>query len=221
MTESFSAVVPAQGFDKVFPGRNLLPFNGGSLLTEKIRVLQKSNIFDAVIVSTEDDNIAKIAKEMGAQVHYRSTKSAESAMPFNDLVVSVSESLEYDHLAWCPVTAPLISTQDFVLARQKYFSALSEGYDSLITGIKEKRYLLDDSGPLSFRFDIQKRNRDSLPLLYEFVNAISIAPRTCQLEWGYNWGHRPFILELPKERSMVICNESDYRLAKYMSGYSA
>lgn len=65
------ALVPARGGSKRIPRKNVKPFRGVPLLTRVVGTLVESGIFDRVVVSTDDDEIAAIAEAAGAEVPFR------------------------------------------------------------------------------------------------------------------------------------------------------
>jgi N-acylneuraminate cytidylyltransferase len=171
-----------------------------------------------IIVSTDCKKYQEIALSEGVEVNDRpSVLSGESAV-FNDFVRYIANEFSIGSLVWCPVTAPLIDCVDYEDAISKYSDAIKDDYDSLITVNKVKRYLLDENGPLNFRHDIGIRSKNSLPILYEFVNGISIAKSASMSEWGYNWGQNPFKFILPVIRQVDICDREDYQFARFLNG---
>ncbi|MDP9940099.1 pseudaminic acid cytidylyltransferase [Ectopseudomonas alcaliphila] len=64
------AVIPARGGSKRIPRKNIKPFCGKPMIAWSIEAALASGCFDAVIVSTDDAEIAEIAKAYGAQVPF-------------------------------------------------------------------------------------------------------------------------------------------------------
>jgi CMP-N,N'-diacetyllegionaminic acid synthase len=62
------AIIPARGGSKGLPGKNTKLLNGLPLIYYSINAALESNLVDRVIVSTEDNEIASIAKNCGAEV---------------------------------------------------------------------------------------------------------------------------------------------------------
>lgn len=218
--ESMVAVIPAREYDAHLPGKNLLPINNTNLLVHKIRQLKK--VFDPrdVHVSSESKEYLNFATEEGVSADVRPMEFAGPEASFGDFVHYVASSLECEHILWASPTSPLIDHEDFMLAIDLYFKVLHKGYDSLITTNKLKRFLLDENGPLNFRFNIQDRSNVKLPVLYEFVNGIVIAPRQSMLKWHYNWGVLPYKLQLPPHKIVDICNESEFSFASFLASHS-
>ena len=64
------AVIPARGGSKRIPRKNIKPFGGLPMIAWSIRTATKSNCFDRIIVSTDDEEIAAVAIEHGAEVPF-------------------------------------------------------------------------------------------------------------------------------------------------------
>jgi N-acylneuraminate cytidylyltransferase/CMP-N,N'-diacetyllegionaminic acid synthase len=64
------AIIPARGGSKGLPGKNIKLLGGLPLICHSIKTALKSNLIDRVIVSTEDNEIASIAKDCGAEVPF-------------------------------------------------------------------------------------------------------------------------------------------------------
>jgi N-acylneuraminate cytidylyltransferase len=112
------AVIPARGGSKRVPGKNYREFAGRPLIAYTIEAALQSNVFEAVVVSTDDNNIAEIARQCGAQVPFM--RNAELA---NDWTVSsavTADTLEridasgecYTCVAQLLPTCPLRNAKD-------------------------------------------------------------------------------------------------------------
>jgi len=64
------AIIPARGGSKRIPRKNIKEFFSKPLIAYSIETALKSNLFDEVIVSTDDEEIAAIAKQYGAKVPF-------------------------------------------------------------------------------------------------------------------------------------------------------
>lgn len=89
------AVIPARGGSKRIPRKNIKPFGGLPMIAWSIRAAIDSQCFDRIIVSTDDDEIAAVAKQYGAEVPY--------VRPAN---------LSDDHTGTIPVIAHAIGWQN-------------------------------------------------------------------------------------------------------------
>lgn len=69
------AVIPARGGSKRIPLKNIKEFNGAPLISYSIKAALESALFDKVIVSTDDEKIASVAIEHGAEVPFLRDKA--------------------------------------------------------------------------------------------------------------------------------------------------
>ncbi|WP_029331429.1 pseudaminic acid cytidylyltransferase [Gillisia marina] len=86
------AIIPARGGSKRIPRKNIKDFLGKPIMAYSIQAALKSNLFDEVMVSTEDKEIAEIAIKYGAKVPFlRSDKNADDYATTVDVIVEVIE----------------------------------------------------------------------------------------------------------------------------------
>lgn len=84
------AIITARGGSKRIPRKNIKPFLGKPIMTYSIEAALSSGLFDSVMVSTDDEEIAQIAKEYGAQVpFYRSERTSNDYAATADVVSEV------------------------------------------------------------------------------------------------------------------------------------
>ena len=70
-------IIPARGGSKRIPRKNIKPFMGKPIIAYSIEAALNSGLFDEVMVSTDDEEIANVAKKFGASVPFlRSAKTA-------------------------------------------------------------------------------------------------------------------------------------------------
>lgn len=74
------AVIPARGGSKRIPRKNIRPMLGKPLFQYSVELALNTGIFDDVIVSTDDDEIAERAKDLGVTVHRRAFVSDEQVL---------------------------------------------------------------------------------------------------------------------------------------------
>ncbi len=105
-------IIPARGGSKGIPGKNIKPLNGLPLIAYTIAQAAESGLLDRVIVSTDDESIAKCAKEYGADVPFmRPAELATSTSGSLDFILHAIEELEkqgetYDAVCLLQPTSP-------------------------------------------------------------------------------------------------------------------
>ena len=121
------AVIPARGGSKRIPRKNIKEFFGKPLIAYSIQAAINSKLFDKVIVSTDDEEIANTAKEHGAKVPFLRPKNlSDDFTGTTDVINHAVNYLEqkgetYDFICTIYATAPLL--------QEKY---LIEGFEKLI-----------------------------------------------------------------------------------------
>ena len=104
------AVITARGGSKRIPGKNKKDFLGRPIIDYSIRAALDSEIFDLVMVSTDDEEIAQIAQNAGAQVPFlRSEKTANDFATTADVMEEVTQELKKMGKRCC---ACVISAED-------------------------------------------------------------------------------------------------------------
>ena len=109
------AVITARGGSKRIPRKNIKEFCGQPIITYSIKAALESGVFEEVMVSTDDAEIAEIAKGAGAQVPFmRSSDTANAFATTADVIAEVLESYkqcgkEFDAVCCIYPTAPFVS----------------------------------------------------------------------------------------------------------------
>lgn len=89
------AIIPARGGSKGLPRKNILPLGGIPLLAWSIRVAQQAELVTRIVVSTDDEQIAAVARDWGAEVPFlRPPELAEDRSNIQDGINHVLERLE-------------------------------------------------------------------------------------------------------------------------------
>ena len=108
------AIIPARGGSKGLPRKNIRPLVGKPLIAYTIEAALESKYLDRVIVSTEDEEIAKVAKKYGAEVPFKrpakyATDSAEAESVIQHAVLWLEKKEKYypDIIVYMQVTSPV------------------------------------------------------------------------------------------------------------------
>ncbi|MCH1782997.1 pseudaminic acid cytidylyltransferase [Psychrobacter glaciei] len=110
------AVIPARGGSKRIPRKNIKMFHGKPLISYSIEAAIKSNCFDRVIVSTDDEEIAEVALSFGAEVPFLRNKElsndfAGTTPVIQDAIFQLDDN-DIEYICCIYATAPMISEQD-------------------------------------------------------------------------------------------------------------
>ncbi|OIN57915.1 pseudaminic acid cytidylyltransferase [Arsenicibacter rosenii] len=128
------AIIPARGGSKRIPRKNIRPFLGKPIITYVIDAAIQSGLFDEVMVSTDDAEIAAVAEQYGAMVpFFRSAKNADDHASTIDVLLEVldnyaAQNRRFDHLCCLYPTAPFV-TGDLL---KRAFQALTDKQADII-----------------------------------------------------------------------------------------
>ena len=120
------AIIPARGGSKRIPRKNIKHFLGKPIIAYSIESALKSKLFDEVMVSTDDVEIAKIAVEYGALVPFLRTKdNANDYAVLADVVTEVlanydEKDMKFDHVCCILPTAPFVTNEKIIAAYKKF-----------------------------------------------------------------------------------------------------
>lgn len=212
------AIIPARGGSKRIPRKNIKPFLGKPIICYAIEAAIESKLFDLVLVSTDDEEIARVAKEAGAEVPFlRSDKNADDFASTVDVLLEVLEKVPDFEVGCCIYpTTPLLDSNDLILA----FNKFQEGdYKTLFPvvrfGYPVDRCLIEREGRVSLRWkeNENKRSQDFEPcfhdagMFYWFRNNILMKEKSLFTEsTGF--------FELDETKTQDIDNLIDWELAE-------
>ncbi len=220
---SVLAVVPARGGSKSIPNKNIKPLAGKPLITWSIDVAKSTREIDRVIVSTDDDAIASVSLEAGAEIYRRpahlATDEALVIDALRDLISTLkSEGKSSDILVLLEPTSPLRTTPDIRACLQLLSTA---ALDSVAT-FKEaslnphRAWKIVEGKPEVFiPGAIPWLPRQKLPKAYQLTGAVyafragSLLPDSPSLLVG-----KAGAIIMPKDRSVDIDDEADFALVE-------
>lgn len=123
------AIIPARGGSKRIPRKNIKTFCGKPMIAWSIEAAKEANLFDRIIVSTDDEEIAKVAKKWGAEVPFM--RPAELSNDFAGTTEVITHATKWAQDQGWPLEAVccIYATAPFV--RQ---NDLQRGLDALRSG---------------------------------------------------------------------------------------
>lgn len=219
---SILAVIPARGGSKGIPHKNIIDLCGKPLIAYTIEAALKSKYIDYVLVSTDDEQIASVAKKYRAQVPFmRPAELASDTARTLDAILHSINTLKdmgkrFSDLVLLQPTEPLRTSTDIDRAIELYYEnnrqslvSVSEVDDHpiLIRTIEGNRLkpLLNVSSTC---------RRQDMPKYYRVNGCIYINPiEEINESTSFNDNSIPYVME--KNHSVDIDELSDLALAKY------
>ena len=218
----------ARGGSKGVKNKNIKELNGKPLIAYTIEQAKASGLFEHIVISTDSDDIANIAKQYGAEVFFK--RSAEMASDtagkldvIKDAFVKSEEyyNRTFDYLIDLDATAPLRSVEDIINS----FNQLKENNnDNLITAMPSRRSPYfnlveqDKDGKvyLSKKLDSAVVRRQDAPKSYDMNASIYIWKRDVILNESSLFLENTGLYVMPEERSIDIDNELDYKFVEFL-----
>lgn len=212
---SITAIIPVREGSRRLKNKNVAPFAGTNLLINKINQLKQVKEITNIVVSSDSDNMLEMARLQGVSTHKRAVEFCdEKSKTFGEVVAHICENVDGDDILWATCTAPLVFPKQYKEAISLYYKALEDGYDSLVSMEKFKRYLWDDNGPINYELGIKHVPSQQLKPLYFVTDGILLAPRSKMIEWKYFHGSNPYRYILDKRTSIDIDDGLDLACAR-------
>lgn len=163
------AIITARGGSKRIPRKNIKEFNGKPIMAYSIEAAREAGCFDTVMVSTEDEEIALIGEQYGAEVpFYRSEKTASDYATTADVLFEVLDEYEkrgkhYDMACCIYPTAPFITAERL---KEAVEALINSDADTLMPVVDfsypPQRALVIEDGSLKLKYPeyLQSRSQD-------------------------------------------------------------
>lgn len=169
------AIITARGGSKRIPRKNIREFCGKPIILYSIEAAQRSGLFDEIMVSTDDIEIAQIARKAGVQVPFmRSSESAGDYASTDDVLMEVLEAYraqgrEFDTFCCMYPTAPFVTEEKLKTARK-----MLEKADSVMPVVKfsfppQRCMVMDGAGELCMKWPeyAKTRSQDLEPYYHD------------------------------------------------------
>lgn len=217
------AIVPARSGSKGLKDKNIKELNGKPLLAYTIEAAIKSDAFKTVIVSTDSEAYADMAKELGAHVPFlRSAALADDNASTNDVITEVLGWVnkgEFKQFMLLQPTTPLRTENDIISALELFaekkanavVSLCEVDHSPLYTGLVSENLRIDNflSKYISYR-------RQDLPKYYRLNGAIYLSDIDYFLRYKNFYEEKCFAYIMDKRRSVDIDDEFDFELASFI-----
>jgi N-acylneuraminate cytidylyltransferase len=152
------AIIPARGGSKRIPRKNIRLFIGKPVISYPITAAIQSECFDEIMVSTDDTEIAEVAKSFGANVPFmRSQKNANDHASTADVLLEVLDEYKrlnkyFDYCCCIYPVTPLVAAEVLSTAMKKIVELMA---DSLIPVVRyshpiQRALQIDSQDRLSF-----------------------------------------------------------------------
>jgi CMP-N,N'-diacetyllegionaminic acid synthase len=218
----------ARGGSKGVKNKNIKELNGKPLIAYTIEQARASGLFEHIVISTDSETIATVAKRYEAEVFFkRSEKMASDDAGKLDVIKDAFVRSEeyynkkFDYLMDLDATAPLRSVEDIINS----FNQFKENdNDNLITAMPSRRSPYfnlveqDKEGKvhLSKKLNSTIVRRQDAPKSYDMNASIYIWKRDVILNKNSLFLEKTGLYVMPEERSIDIDTELDFKFVEFL-----
>lgn len=217
------AIITARGGSKRIPRKNIREFCGKPIIAYSIEAAIESEVFDTVMVSTDDTEIAEIAKNYGAEVPFlRSSETSGDYATTSDVIKEVlarykNMGMEFDYAACIYPTAPFITPGRL----KEAMTMMEENNPVEIIPVvpfsfpPQRCFVIDDSGYMEYKYK-EYMNMRSQDLEKQYHDAgqfyVYNVEKYLELNGNISEGFMPVILTDIEVQD--IDNEEDWKVAE-------
>lgn len=222
------AIIPARGGSKRIPRKNIRAFGGKPMIAWSIETALRSGLFGRVIVTTDDAEIAEVARAHGAEVPFM--RPAELSDDYAGTTEVVAHAIRFlqgsgvapDAVCCIYATAPFIRSDDLQQAARIFergnWSYVFAATNFAFPIFRAFRKAEDDSLSMVFPEHYNARSQD-LPEALHDAGQFYFGKPQAWLDGERVFGPRSTVLLIPRWRVQDIDNEDDWMRAETMSRY--
>lgn len=216
------AIIPARGGSKRIPRKNIKPFMGKPIIAYSIEAALQSGLFDEVMVSTDDEEIATVARQYGASVpFFRSAETANDYATTADVIEEVLNTYKdkgqtFDNVCCLYSTAPFVTPQRL---KEAFGMMKNNGYNSIFTAVAFsypiQRGLKIEDGKIGMVWPeyLDSRSQD-LPQIFHDAGQFYVSTVSSFSETRGFWGDNTGGLILSELEVQDLDTETDWKLAE-------
>jgi pseudaminic acid cytidylyltransferase len=219
------AVIPARGGSKRIPRKNIRIFHGLPVIAYAIKTAKASGVFSEVFVSTDDEEIAEVARSYGATIPWMRSKDlsddhSSTISVMQDAVIKLKSSFSELEYACCIYPATPLLQPSFI---SNGFQILKDGdWDYVISASRtgtppERSFSLDSSKVVEMHFPEHQATRtQDIPPSYNDAGQFYFG-RISSWESGLQiFSSKSTIVEIPRELSVDVDTLDDWHYAELL-----
>jgi len=221
------AVIPARGGSKGLPGKNIKVINGKPLIWYTINAAKNSRYIKNIIVSTNDNEIAEIAKKYDAEIPFMRPKelARDDSLAIDNYIYTIdrlNKEFNYGIVEFVVLqpTSPLRTSLDIDNATKIFIEKKADSVISVSEAIHPPVWskTIDEKGILRDYFDIKigNKNRQDIEKAYMPNGAIFVFKFSLLKEKYSYYLDKTYPYIMPLERSIDIDSKLDFEFAEYL-----
>ena len=217
-------LITARGGSKGVPGKNIRILGEKPLIAYSIEAAKKSIYKGTVVVSTDDDEIAAVAKKYGAEVPFRrpAELATDSASSMDAIMHALDffskQNKKFDIVVLLQPTSPLRTSKHIDEAMKLMQSKKADAIVSVCEAEHHPLWsnTLPENGSMKFflRDDIKGLNRQQLPKYYRLNGTMFISNTESLIKHKSFFHDKTYAYQMSNESSVDIDHEIDFKLAE-------
>lgn len=209
------AMVPARIGSTRLKMKNLVLINDKPLISYAIEAAKTSGVFSRVVVNSDNEVFAEIAKRHGVEFYLRPVELGSSTTKSDDVIYDFMLKYPSDILVWVNTTSPLQTGQE-IIEVINYF--VKEDLDTLVTVKNERVHCVYEGKPVNFKMDEVFAQTQDLKPVQPFVYSIMMWRNKIFIDTFERKGYALFCgkvgyYPVSKETAIIIKTEEDLMLA--------
>lgn len=216
------AIIPARGGSKGLPGKNIKMLAGQPLLAWTIEAARKSAYIDRLILSSDDPEIIRVAKDFGCEVPFVRPKelAADDTPGISPVLHALSLLPGYDYVALLQPTSPLRLAEDIDACLERCHHAQAPACVSVTQAAQSPywMYKFETGDRLTpFLADASRfARRQDLPAAYALNGAVYVGRVESVLADQTFLGPETVGQVMPEARSADIDGERDFAWIEFL-----
>ncbi len=222
------AIIPARGGSKGIPRKNIKLLCGKPLIVYTIEAAMAAKTIDRIIVSTDDSEIAGVARKYNIDIPFMRPKelAQDNSLAIDNYIYTINRlntefNGHYEEFIVLLPTVPLRTLQDIDNAVELFSR---KNADSVISCVAlhhplEWIFSINDKGIIqkNKEFDIKKmKNRQEAKLIYIPNGAVNIFTYSLLKEKKSYYSNKTYAYVMPRERSVDIDSLFDFSYVEYL-----
>ena len=215
------AVIPARSGSKLVKDKNIRPLSGRPLMAWSIKAGLACKTIDQVVVSTDSDKYAQLAKFYGAQVLMRPAKLAQDDTPMIPVLQHALNKNPAELIVLLDPTSPFRTVKDIELCLEKIKQPETDSVVTVTEAEHNPYFIMGTIGQNDYwqyplvKPDQPLTRRQNAPRVYQ-LNAGVYVIKTAVIKSGKIFTDKTKAVLMPPERSVHIDTEIDFKYAEWL-----
>jgi CMP-N,N'-diacetyllegionaminic acid synthase len=211
-----TAVIPVKKNSTRCTNKNIRQFSDSNLLKKKLKLLQKVKNIDKILVSSDCDDMLKLAKEFNVDTHKRTDEMCSSTVSGADLYLSLANVIDTEHMLLTFCVTPFVKIETYENIIEIYKKNLeSKEYDSVSTSLNFKHYIWYKNKPINYKYD-EAPPTQCLPDYLLPTFGINIITKNFVLDNKNVIGKNPYFYNVDQIEAIDIDTPYDFLLSELL-----